>query len=158
MSYAIPPIPHATISHNANLTVTGTTVENKVIFSTNDDLLGITHTTGDSKIYVPSSGDWLVSISAVIDTTTNSNATMDVWLKINGNNVANSNTQVAVDTVGTQTTLACTYILDMTAGQYFEFFYAGSNTNIRMLAIGTQASPTRPACPSVIVTVLKVSI
>lgn len=110
-----------------------------------------------SRFYVPEAGVYLVQISALVDTITNANALMDIWFDVDGSNLANSNTQVAVDTVGTQAVVAVPIILHLSKSSYVRIFYRGSSTNIRLLAIGTQATPTRPACPSIILTVNKVS-
>ena len=139
------------------MTVTGTTSEHLVKFNTNDDLLGITHTTGTSKIYVPSDGDYMVAVSAMVDETNNTAANFDVWFKINGANVPNSTTRVGINNQNLIVVLAVTVVLDMTKGQYMEVAYVGSTTNTRMLAVAAQASPTRPAAPSIILAITKVS-
>lgn len=156
MSYSLAPTPNLTVSHLVTLTCTGATQEQAIIFSNLDAQEGFVFTTGQSKIYAPSTGHYLVSISAISDTTTNATRTTDIWIKVNGSNLANSNTQVAANTSGVQTTLACNYVLPLTKGQYFEFWWRGSGTEARLLYVAAAATPTRPACPSVIVTVVKV--
>ena len=156
MSYLLSPIPHATISHSGSLGVVSTTAEYAVIFSTNDDIQGITHAIGDSKIYVSETGDYLVIVSAICDTTNNTAALLDLWIKINGTNLVRSNTQIGINNSNLQQTLAVSFILDLTANSYFEFFYRGSDTNVRLLAIAAATNPTRPACPSIIVTINKI--
>lgn len=148
---------HCTLSDSNTKTVASTTAEYAVTFNGNDDLLGITHSVGDSKIYVPTAGDYLIIVSAVIDTTNNTAALFDLWVKINGTNLAKSNTQVGINNSNLQQVLSVNFILDLNAGDYFELFYHASSTNARMLAVAEAASPTRPACPSIIVTVNKCS-
>jgi hypothetical protein len=129
-----------------------------VTFAANDDLLGITHAEGDSKIYVPTGGDYMISVSALIDLTQTPAATFDLWMKVNGENLAKSNTQVAIPNASTAQTLAVTFIIDFSANDYFELFYHASSTKARMPAIAEQTGPpVIPACPSIILTVCKVS-
>lgn len=109
-----------------------------------------------SRFYIPESGDYLIQISALVDTTSAAASTMDIWFDVNGSNLAKSNTQVAVDSVGVQAVVAVPLILDLAKGDYVRIFYRGSSTNMRLLAIAAAGSPDRPACPSIIVTVNKI--
>jgi hypothetical protein len=149
---------HATISDPNTKTVGATGSEYAVTFADNDDLLGVTHTAGDSKIYVPTAGDYLITVSALVDLTQTPAATFDLWVKVNGQNLAKSNTQIAIPNASTAQTLAVSFILDLGANEYFELFYHASSTKARMPAIAAQdGPPVIPACPSVILTVCKVS-
>jgi hypothetical protein len=47
--------------------------------------------------------------------------------------------------------------LDLIVGDEIEMFWVGSSTNDRLLAVAAQVSPTRPATPSTILTIKKVS-
>lgn len=148
--------PHCTLSDPNTKIVSNTAVEYAVTFADNDDLTGITHTAGDSKIYVPASGDYLIAVSALIDTTNNVTALFDLWLKVNGVNLAKSNTQVAINSQNLQQVLAVTFIVDLAANDYVEVFYHANNTNARMLAVAAQAGPpVIPACPSIILAMTK---
>ena len=150
---------HASLSDNNTKTVVSASAEYAITFDNNDDLQGITHTVGDSKIYVPVNGDYLIVVTAVIDTTSNTVALFDLWVKINGVNLANSNTQVAINSSNLQQVLTINIILDLNAGQYFELFYHSNQSVARILAVAAQSGPPAiPACPSVILTCNRVSI
>lgn len=150
--------PHCTLSDPNTKTVSNTAAEYAITFADNDDLTGMTHTAGDSKIYVPSTGDYLVAISAVIDTTNNVTALFDLWIKVNGVNLPKSNTQVALNSQNLQQVLSVTFIIDLNADDYIEFFYHANNTNARILAVAAQTGPPAiPACPSIIVAISKIS-
>jgi hypothetical protein len=116
-----------------------------------------THTaTVVSRFYVPETGDYLVQISIIIDSTSASGS-MDIWFDINGTNVAKSNTICFVD--GTvMSTVAVPIILDLNKGDYVRLFYRGSTNNMRLLATAAAATPTRPACPSVLMTINKIGM
>ena len=100
----------------------------------------------------------MVGVSALIDVSALPAATFDLWLKKNGVNIADSNTQVGIASGTTTQTLALSYILELSPGDYFEFFYHGSTTAVRIVYIAAGASPTRPASPSIIVTVAKIGM
>lgn len=111
-----------------------------------------------SRFYVPESCDYLISISGLVDTTTNSAANCDLWFDVNGTNVVRSNTVAAVDSSGVQAVVAVPLYLDLTAGQYVRLFARFSSANVRLLAVAATANPTRPQCPSMIISAQKVSL
>jgi hypothetical protein len=156
MSFYIPNIPHCILSHTASLTVASATAEYAIPFSTNLDLTGLGHTSGDSKVYIKEAGDYLISISALIDIALAPTATFDLWVKVNGVNVTDSNTQVGIPNASTTQTLAVSFIQDFNVGDYFELFYHGSTTNCRIVYVAAASTPTRPAAPAIIVTVNKI--
>lgn len=110
-----------------------------------------------SRFYASESGDYLINISCIVDTTSNTAATMDIWFDINGTNVPKTNTVVAINSSNMTQVVAVPMILDLDNGDYVRLFYCASSTNFRMLATGTQTNPTRPACPSIIMSVQKIS-
>jgi hypothetical protein len=156
MSYLLPPTPHCTLSHSSSLLVANITGAYAIPFSTHDDISGMTHTIGDSKIYVTERGIYLVAVSALVDISSAPAGTFDLWVKVNGTDLANSNTSIGIPNTSNVQTLAVTFLLDMTSGGYFELYYCGSTTNVRIPATAAGANPTRPAVPSIIVTVNKV--
>jgi len=116
-----------------------------------------------SRIYAAEAGDYLFTLSSVLNTTNNSAATMDVWFvqgnstnNTGGTNIVKSNTQTAIDSNGTQTVVCVPIILDLVVGDFIRLDYRGSTNTIQWLAIGTQTNPTRPAMPSVILTATRI--
>lgn len=109
-----------------------------------------------SRFYVEEAGDYLIAMSSIVDTSNNTASLVDLWFDVNGSNVPKSNTQVGITGSGIQQTLAVSIILDLAAGDYVRAFYCGGSTATRLLAVGTQTNPTRPACPSIIMTINKV--
>lgn len=82
-------------------------------------------------------------------------AILSIWFKKNGTNIPRSNTQVYLQ--NNHTTFAGWNYMDyFSAGQFLEMAWSSNKTGIRLLAIGTQSTPTRPATPSVILTANKV--
>lgn len=149
---------HGTFSDSSTKGVSSVSDEYAVTYDTQDDVVGLTHALGDSKVYVPRAGTYLIAMSAVIDTLNNVSAKFDLWLKVNGVNLARSNTQVQTNSQNLMQVLSVTFVVALSAEDYFEFFYHANNTNARIIAVAAQAGPPAiPACPSVIVAVNKIS-
>ena len=86
------------------------------------------------------------------------NKTLDIWLAVNGVNVPRSNTISKFVGLANERIITVTYIYTFTAGQYFELYMRSDDTNTVIIATAAAAGPpSRPACPSIIVTVNKIS-
>jgi hypothetical protein len=116
-----------------------------------------------SRIYAAEAGDYLFQVSAVTNTSDGSDATMDLWFvkgnlttDLTGTNIAKSNTQCRILSTS-EIIVAVPIILDLSAGDFIRLDYRGSTNKAQWRAIGTQTNPTRPAMPSVILTVNEVS-
>jgi len=110
-----------------------------------------------NQLHFPTRGDYLVELSWMVRLNTAVDATMDLWADFNGSNVANSNTQLRLTANGEVNVASCPYVFTATAPNDFcRFFYRGSDTNLELLAVGTAASPTRPATPAVVLTAVYV--
>jgi hypothetical protein len=84
-------------------------------------------------------------------------STASIWLKKGGTNLAGTNGQVNVPQSGGKTIASWNYVLNMTATEYLELYWASSDTGLTLEATGTQTNPTRPSTPSIIVTVTQVA-
>jgi hypothetical protein len=71
--------------------------------------------------------------------------------------IAGTNTQNMINSTNFQLPVAVPIILPGTPGDFMRLDYSCDDIKIRWLAVAAAASPTRPACPSVILTVTKVS-
>ena len=82
---------------------------------------------------------------------------MDIWLRKNGTDVTESNSQFSIPAkhAGVDGHLigALNFFVDVVAGDYIELMWSTSDTAATIQYIGPQTSPTRPGTPSVIVTV-----
>lgn len=116
-----------------------------------------------SRIYSSEAGDYLFSLSAIIGTSTNTDATYDVWFvkgnstdNLAGTNIDKSNTQVLMVTTGQRVVLAVPLIMDLLKGEFIRLdMRTGSANNLSLVAIAAAATPTRPAVPSVILSINK---
>lgn len=84
-----------------------------------------------------------------------------VWLRKNGVDVPASNGSSSIPAkhgaVDGKLLVAWNYFLIAAAGDFFELMWSTDSSNISIQYIEAQTSPTRPATPSVILTVTRVS-
>lgn len=86
---------------------------------------------------------------------------VDVWAAVNGTNLDNSNSKFSVPNShgGTDGHLiaALNLFLTMQTGDYVELYWHTDSTNVLIEHLPAASSPTRPATPSVIATMVFVS-
>jgi hypothetical protein len=135
--------------------------ETIVTYNTDEGSQGITHETpvgGNwSQITVTKSGVYEVGISPEINQTVGGGATISFWLKKNGVNVDRTNSAVKINNAGDITFPFVPFILSLNAGDYLQFAFSSEDSNAELFAIATQTVPTRPATPSVIVTIKEIA-
>jgi hypothetical protein len=111
----------------------------------------------DTRFIVASAGTYNLQFSCQIESTGGGSAqTMDIWLAINGNNVDNSNTQVVGNSNNGRSVAAWNFVEPLNAGDYMELKFWVSDVRLGFAYDIAQSNPTRPAIPSVIVTVTQV--
>jgi hypothetical protein len=79
-----------------------------------------------------------------------------VWYRINGVDVANSATRVALAGSSSDTVAAWNFVVQMNSGDYFQLMWAVNNTGIQARAAA--ATAFCPAIPSIILTVTQVTL
>jgi hypothetical protein len=94
--------------------------------------------------------------------TTNSSQDVDVWFRVNGTNVANSNSRFgfaprkgAGDPY--HTIAAINYFVSLNATDYIEIMWRPTDVGVTIEQYAAGTSPTRPAVPSAIATMSFVS-
>ena len=135
-----------------------TTVARVITLNSNDEVHLITHSTvtDPSRIVVQLAGGYLVTTSLQLGSTSGS-GTVDIWLRLNGSDLAGSNSRSFLTAASDLRILTVTFVLTLAANDYIEFVEASSNVNAGVTAFGAATLPTRPATPSIIVTINKVS-
>jgi len=117
-----------------------------------------THTATNISIFtIGTAGTYGFIFSTLCDCTSGNGTTVDIWFRKNGVDVDRSNTRVQIATASNVVISIADIILDLIVGDEIEMFWVGSSTNDRILAVAAQVSPTRPATPSTILTIKKVS-
>lgn len=153
------PLPYGQFSTTATQTVDATDQFYVVAFGS-DDKYGLTHSNdnNNSRIYIDIPGTYLIIVSAIGGLTGGANKVLDIWLRVDDANVADSNTRIAIQSANNWKVVSVAFTHTFTAGQYFEIAYAGSDTRVELTQTAAQAGPPAvPASPAVIVTVHQVS-
>ena len=112
-----------------------------------------------TRIYAEHTGLYNIQFSAQLHTTSNESADFSVWFAMTGSNIANSNTDFSIEKVsgGGFQVAALNFLTPIASGSYVELYWSKTTANGQLQYKGTQVSPTRPATPSVIVTVTQVA-
>ncbi len=114
-----------------------------------------------SQIVVDDEGVYNLQFSIqFINADSNAHAT-SVWLRKNGSDIADSNSEFSIPSKHGSTDgrliAALNFFLELQAGDYVEVMWSPQDSDISIQHLAAQTSPTRPATPSVIVTVARVS-
>lgn len=113
-----------------------------------------------SRITVANTGLYNLQFSAQLDNSANTNELVDIWFAVTGSNVANSNTQLAINKAQAgnygKIVAAWNIMLPLSASNYVEIKWSATNSTITLSSVGTQTNPNRPAIPSVIATLTQI--
>jgi hypothetical protein len=111
-----------------------------------------------TRITVAAAGVYNLQFSAQVQKSDQGTDSLDIWLAKNGVNVPNSNSEVVLtgSSTASRTVPAWNFMIDLAAGDYLELMWSSPDTNISLLSEIAQSNPSRPAIPSLIVTVQQV--
>jgi hypothetical protein len=110
-----------------------------------------------SRITVANSGTYNIQFSSQVDRSSGTGADqIYIWLKKNGNNVADTAGAVTIDgnTAAAKTIAAWNYVVNAVASDYYELCWQSSDANIVITRLA--ASGNIPSVPSTICTVTQV--
>jgi high-affinity K+ transport system ATPase subunit B len=143
--------PYGSFSSSQTQAIASTAAAQAITFNTDEYKSLITHSTvtNNSRITVDEAGNYEITFS-VIAKCSSSGKLFNVWLAVNGVNIARTNTIQNLSTGSVERIITVAFCYTFTAGQYFEIMMWSDSTNTTIEATGVQASPTRPACPSII--------
>ena len=114
----------------------------------------------NSRVTVEYAGVYNLQFSAQFVNTQSQEHDIDIWLSKNGDNVANSNSRVTVPpkhgNINGHFLAAWNFVLQLSAADYLELFWRTDNVAVSMEALAASSSPTRPAIPSVILTLTEI--
>jgi hypothetical protein len=124
---------------------------------------GIT-VTNNSRIKVPCAGQYLVTFTLQVTNRGNTAAEFEVWAKDTGVNYALSNTRYDIPARKSSTiwshvvpTVTGIFTVDNPANDYLEIAWWSDSLDVYLEHYAAGTSPTRPAIPSVILTINFVS-
>ena len=153
--------PYGAFQDSTDQTAANTTTAYAVTFNTTDFSNGVT-IASSSRITVADAGIWNLQFSIQFTNTTNSSQDVDVWFRVNGTNVANSNSRFgfaprkgAGDPF--HIIAALNYFVSLNATDYVEIMWRPTDIGVSIEQYAAGTSPTRPAVPSAIVTMSFVS-
>jgi hypothetical protein len=115
-----------------------------------------------SKLQVDTAGTYNVQFSVQFVNTSASIHDTDIWMRKNGTDVPDSNSQFSIPNrhgaIDGHLIAALNLFVDLTANDYVELMWATTDTSTTIQYIGPQTSPVRPATPSAIVTISLASV
>ena len=115
-----------------------------------------------SKVRCEIAGTYNIQFSVQMTNTDNNIHDIDVWMRKNGVNVPDSNSQFSVPSrhgsINGHLIGALNLFVDLAADEYIELMWATTDTSTTIEYIAAQTGPVRPATPSVILTVSIASV
>jgi hypothetical protein len=150
------------VSHYGNFLSTvsqpnaGATAANAITYNTTDLSSGVS-VVSSSRITVANAGIYNIEFSAQLQKSSGGDDQVDIWLAKNGSNVANSNTTIMLHSNPGYEVAAWNFLVQANAGDYYELYWSSADTTAQIHAAAAGTNPTRPAIPSVILSVTQVS-
>ena len=147
------PAYYGTFVSTANQANGGATTANAVSFDTSVLANGVS-ISSSNQITFANAGIYLIAFELAVTNSTGSNTTINCWLAQNGTNIANTTSDLTILGGANQPQLLeQQWIVNVSAGDYVQIYWASSATTVSLLYQAAATSPTRPASPSAIVNV-----
>ena len=128
---------------------------NKMTYNTSSISDGVT-IDNNSRIKVLHDGNWNIQFSAQLTKAGGGDSSIDIWLMKNGNNLDYTNTRVHVIGNGAKVVAGWNWVFGAQANDYFEIAWSSPDKSMTIYHEAVTTNPTRPAIPSVILTVSQV--
>jgi hypothetical protein len=111
---------------------------------------------GDSAITVTADGVYNVQFSFQITKTDGGEDTAYVWLRKNGEDVADTNTGLYLSGKNTKEVFALNYFVRLSAGDNVQLMWLSRDADVTLLYVPESTTPPMPSIPSTIVTISKI--
>lgn len=131
-----------------------TTATNSITFN-NSDPDNYNVAVVGSQVSVGVAGVYNIQFSTQIDKTDSNEDDIELWLAINGNDVANSNTRIHIIGNAGKFVAAWNFVVKLDADDYIELRWYSADIDMRLYYEAASTNPSRPAIPSVILTVTR---
>ena len=125
---------------------------NKMTLNVTDIASGVSIVSG-SRVTVSQAGIYNIQFSAQFDKTDSGDDLVDIWLCKNGQPVANTNTEITLVGNNGKHVAAWNFLVAASASDYFELCWYSLDANVFLNYVAAQSNPTRPAIPSLILTI-----
>lgn len=109
-----------------------------------------------SKVTVGVNGAYNIAFSAQMFHTANEASTAEIWLRVNGNDVPDSNTQFTFDRKDDKYVAAWNFMVNLNANDFVQLMWFSNDSTVQISYSGVGAAPVRPAIPSLILTINQV--
>lgn len=133
----------------------GNTSVNKMTYNVTDFSNGVS-IASNSRITIANAGKYNIEFSAQLSKSDSGDDIIEIWLCKNGSNMANTNTQVTLVGNNGRHLASWNWFVDAAAGDYYEICWYSSDAAVLIDYVAAGTNPTRPAIPSVILTVNKI--
>ena len=146
-----------------NQTAASTTVAYTINIGTSDPNNNGVSIASSNRITVAYAGVYNIQYSIQFQNigTGNKNYNVDVWFRLNGVDISDSNSTYWIasknSTVNGEIIAAVNYVLSLAAGDYVQLMWAVSDVDISIATLPAASSPTVPRTPGVIVTVTPIT-
>jgi hypothetical protein len=146
-----------------NQTAASTTVAYTINIGTSDPNNNGVSIVSSNRITVAYAGVYNLQYSIQFQNigTGNKNYNVDVWFRLNGVDIPDSNSIYWIasknSTVNGEMIAAVNYVMSLNAGDYIQILWAVSDVDISIATLPAASSPTVPRTPGVIVTVTPVT-
>jgi hypothetical protein len=146
-----------------NQTAASTTVAYTINIGTSDPNNNGVSIVSGNQITVAHAGVYNIQYSIQFENigTGNKNYNVDVWFRLNGVDIPDSNSTYWIpsknSTINGELIAAVNYVLTLNAGDYIQLMWAVSDVDILIATLPATSSPTVPRTPGVIVTVTPVT-
>jgi hypothetical protein len=147
--------PYGAFHDTTTQTAVATATAYAVTFNSTDLSNSVSVGSPTSRIVVDNAGIYNFQFSLQLDKSSGATGHTYIWARVNGTDVANSASEVAVQGTAAENIAAWNFVLEMNAGDYFQLIWSVDDTNIQIKAV-TATAPV-PAIPSAILTVTFVS-
>lgn len=152
-------LPYGAFQDNTTQTAASANVAYTVTFNTTDSSNGVYIGTPTSRVVVENAGIYNFQFSAQLDKTSGASAYIWIWPRVNGTNIPDSASKVAIQGTTAESVPSWNFVLPMNAGDYFELVWLTDDNKVVLKhEAGFGVAPNNvPEIPSVILTATFVS-
>ena len=151
--------PYGAFHDTTTQTQVATNTAKAITFNATDSSNGIALGTPTSRVVVSNAGYYNFQFSTQLDKASGATASIWLWPKVNGANIAASASKVSIQGTTAENVPAWNFVLPMNANDYFELYWMTDDTNVQIkyeAGFGTAPNDV-PAIPSIILTATYVS-
>lgn len=131
-----------------------------ILWGTTDYSSGVS-VASNTRITVTRAGIYKFDFNLLLKNTNSSSHIASFWLRKNGTDVANSNTDATVPAQGGgvpgTAVVTIVFTLQLAASDYIEVYWSTPNVAVTLDFTAAQTSPTRPVTPSVIANINRIA-